>query len=64
MTLPARFGRLMTRLEEAWRKRAIALKAGLFAAIGVVNTLVDLVVFLLAYNLLAMALVPANSWHG
>jgi putative flippase GtrA len=60
MTLPARFGRLMTRLEEAWRKRAITLKAGLFAAIGVVNTLVDLVVFLLAYNLLAMALVPAN----
>jgi putative flippase GtrA len=60
MTLSARFGRLMTRLDEAWHRRAITLKAGLFAAIGVVNTLVDLGIFLIAYNLLAIPLVPAN----
>jgi putative flippase GtrA len=60
MTLPARFGRLMSRLEQAWHKRAISLKAALFAAIGVINTLVDLVVFLVAYNLFAVPLVPAN----
>jgi putative flippase GtrA len=60
MTLPAHFGRLMSRLEQAWHKRAISLKAALFAAIGVINTLVDLVVFLVAYNLFAIPLVPAN----
>jgi len=60
MTLPARFGRLTTRLEQAWHRRAITLKAALFAVIGVINTLVDLGVFLIAYNIFAIPLVPAN----
>jgi putative flippase GtrA len=39
---------LRLRLAEAWRGRAIGLKAISFALIGVVNTLVDFSVFLLA----------------
>jgi len=35
-------------------------KAGSFAAIGVVNTLVDFGVFVLAYQLVGLPLVPAN----
>lgn len=37
-----------TRLADAWRKRAVSLKAASFALIGVVNTAVDYSVFLLA----------------
>jgi putative flippase GtrA len=60
MTFPARFRRPLDRLEQAWRRRALTLKAAMFAGIGVINTLVDLVVFLIAYNLFAVPLVPAN----
>jgi putative flippase GtrA len=60
MTLTASFDRLRCRLLRAWRARAVSLKAVSFAMIGVVNTLVDLGVFLAAYNLLGVPLVPAN----
>jgi len=60
MTLTASFDRLRCRLVRAWRARAVSLKAVSFAMIGVVNTLVDLGVFLAAYNLLGVPLVPAN----
>ncbi len=60
MRLPAPLDRLKDRLDRAWRARAISLKAASFAMIGVVNTLIDLGVFLIAYNVLALPLVPAN----
>jgi putative flippase GtrA len=60
MGVPALFQRLKDRLERAWRERALSLKAASFAMIGVVNTLIDLAVFLVAYSVLALPLVPAN----
>jgi putative flippase GtrA len=51
---------------QAWRERAIALKAASFAMVGVVNTLVDATVFFLAYAFLTHSLVAANvlSWSA
>jgi len=60
MSLPAPFDRLKHRLEQAWHQRGISLKAASFATIGVVNTLIDLGVFLIAYSVFALSLVPAN----
>jgi putative flippase GtrA len=60
MRLPAPLDRLKRRLEQAWHRRAISLKALSFGMIGVVNTLVDLGVFLIALNVFALPLVPAN----
>jgi putative flippase GtrA len=45
--------RLVHRLVAAWHDRAIILKAASFALVGVVNTLVDLGIFLLTLRLLA-----------
>src|SRR5438034_8799669 len=52
--------RLIDRLLAAWHRRGITLKAASFAAIGVFNTLIDLGVFLTAYGVFALPLVPAN----
>jgi putative flippase GtrA len=60
MRLPIRLEFLARRVQEAWRGRAVTLKAASFAVIGVFNTLVDLGVFLVAYQLLHVALIPAN----
>src|SRR5215472_15822569 len=60
MRLPAPLDRLQCRLARAWHERAISLKAASFAMVGVVNTLVDYSVFLSAYYLLNLPLVPAN----
>jgi putative flippase GtrA len=60
MTRPPLHLRLRERLETAWRRRAVSLKALSFAMVGVVNTVVDLAVFLLAYGVLGLPLVPAN----
>jgi putative flippase GtrA len=60
MNLPAPFDRLLLRLIEAWRNRAVSLKAASFAVVGVVNTLVDLGIFLVAYNAFGIPLIPAN----
>jgi putative flippase GtrA len=60
MRLPAPLDRLQRRLSQAWQERAVTLKAASFAVIGVVNTLIDLGVFLAAYNVFALPLIPAN----
>ena len=60
MWLPVSLDRLVRRLDQAWHARGITLKAASFAAIGVVNTLVDLAIFLAAYHLLELPLIPAN----
>jgi len=56
----ARIRKIADRLTIAWHERAIGLKALSFALVGVVNTLIDLSVFLAAYNGLGLALIPAN----
>jgi putative flippase GtrA len=48
MSLVGRFDALRFRFLDGWRKGAVSLKAISFALIGVVNTLVDYSVFLLA----------------
>ena len=60
MRLPPLLDRLFRRLEEAWRTRGVTLKAASFALVGVVNTFIDLGIFLAAYNLLKLPLIPAN----
>lgn len=60
MTLPPLLERIARRLDEAWRARAVTLKAASFAVIGAVNTLIDLGVFVVARNLLELPLIPAN----
>jgi putative flippase GtrA len=51
MWMPAKIAPLRSRLTDAWQRRAISLKAASFALIGVINTLVDFGVFLLAREL-------------
>jgi len=60
MKLPAPLDRLQRRLARAWHERAVTLKAASFAMVGVVNTLVDYSVFLSAYYLIQLPLIPAN----
>src|SRR6266852_5028937 len=60
MRLPAPLDRLQRRLARAWHERAVTLKAASFAMVGVVNTLVDYSVFLSAYYLIQLPLIPAN----
>jgi putative flippase GtrA len=60
MRLPAPLDRLVQRLAHAWEQRAVTLKAASFAAVGVINTLIDLGVFLAVYNLFKLPLIPAN----
>jgi putative flippase GtrA len=51
---------LFRRLIKAWQDRAIALKAVSFAAVGVVNSVIDFGVFWIAVQYFAMPLIPAN----
>jgi putative flippase GtrA len=51
---------LFRRLINAWQDRAIALKAVSFAAVGVVNSVIDFGVFWIAVQYFAMPLIPAN----
>lgn len=60
MRLPPFLDRLHGRLAQAWQDRAVSLKALSFALVGVVNTLIDLGIFLIAYNWIGLPLVPAN----
>jgi len=64
MGLSAQFDHFQRRLTQAWQDRAVTLKAASFAMVGVVNTVVDYCVFLAAYYLLGLPLIPANvlSW--
>ena len=60
MRLPPLLDRLFRRLVQAWGTRGVTLKAASFALVGVVNTFIDLGIFLAAYNLLKLPLIPAN----
>jgi putative flippase GtrA len=60
MPLPPSIDRLYSRLAQAWRDRAVSLKAWSFAVVGVVNTVIDFGIFLIGYNVIGLALVPAN----
>jgi len=51
---------LIARFQAAWHRRALPLKAASFAAIGVVNTVIDFAVFWTAVTVLLWPLVPAN----
>jgi putative flippase GtrA len=60
MWMPAKITPLRSRLIAAWQRRALTLKAASFALIGVLNTLIDLGVFLTAYNVFGVPLIAAN----
>src|SRR5262249_60085215 len=60
MRLPTSLDRLQERLARAWHERAVTLKAASFAMVGVVNPLVDYSVFLSAYYVIKLPLIPAN----
>jgi putative flippase GtrA len=60
MELPAPLVRLYRRLAQAWRERAVVLKAASFAGVGLINALVDLAVFFTAYKIFKLPLIPAN----
>lgn len=51
---------LFDRLIAVWHERAIVLKAASFAAVGVVNAMVDLGVFSIAYYQFELPIVTAN----
>ena len=48
------------RLRALLKRQVMLVKATSFALVGLVNTAIDLAVFLAAYNLLQIALIPAN----
>jgi putative flippase GtrA len=54
------YGRIREKLATGWRNRAVSLKAVSFGMVGVVNTFVDLGVFLIAYGEFGVPLIPAN----
>jgi putative flippase GtrA len=60
MRLPPVLERISSRLAQAWQDRAVSLKALSFALVGVVNTVIDLGIFVIAYNSFGLPLVPAN----
>jgi putative flippase GtrA len=51
---------LRRQLAQAWRARAVHLKAASFAMVGVVNSAVDFGVFSFAYYYLALPIIAAN----
>ncbi len=55
---------LLLRLQRGWNERAIALKAASFAAVGLLNTMIDFAVFWTAVHQFDLPIVPANvvSW--
>ncbi len=60
MNLPGPLGTLQTRLLDAWRQRAVSLKALSFATVGVINTAVDAALFFLLLGYATTSLVVAN----
>ena len=60
MNLPGPLGTLQTRLLDAWRQRAVSLKALSFATVGVINTAVDAAIFFLLLAYATSSLVAAN----
>ncbi|HEV2955736.1 MAG TPA: GtrA family protein [Xanthobacteraceae bacterium] len=60
MTEPSAANRLVTRLAQAWRERAILLKAVSFGLVGLVNLAVDFAVFSFGYFYLGLPIIVAN----
>jgi putative flippase GtrA len=60
MILPAPLETLRARLTQAWRERAVTLKALSFATVGVINTAVDAAIFFLLLATVTSSLVVAN----
>jgi putative flippase GtrA len=50
----------LQKIAEAWRNRALTAKAAVFAVVGVINTLIDVNVFAIAYGIFGIPLIPAN----
>ena len=64
MVLPAPLETLRARLLQAWRDRAVTLKALSFATVGVINTAVDATIFflLLAYATSSLVVANVTAW--
>jgi putative flippase GtrA len=60
MQLPVPLETLRVRLTEAWRQRAVSLKALSFATVGLINTAVDATIFFLLIGFVTSSLVAAN----
>jgi putative flippase GtrA len=60
MQLPVPLATLRVRLTEAWRQRAVSLKALSFATVGLINTAVDATIFFLLIGFVTSSLVAAN----
>jgi putative flippase GtrA len=52
---------LVDQMATAWRNRAIAIKLLSFATIGIVNTLIDVSVFTIAFKVFALPLIASNA---
>src|SRR5262245_34339800 len=54
----------LQRLLDIWHRRPLILKAASFAAVGVVNSVIDFGVFWIAVQYLGLPIIPANilSW--
>lgn len=57
---PQPLQKIVGRLDAAWHRRAVSLKAVSFAMVGVVNTAIDASVFFTAFAFLTTSLVAAN----
>jgi putative flippase GtrA len=64
MALPAPLETLRARLTQAWRDRAVTLKALSFATVGLINTAVDAAIFflLLAYATSSLVVANVTAW--
>jgi putative flippase GtrA len=60
MALPAPLETLRARLIQAWRDRAVILKALSFATVGLINTAVDATIFFLLLAYATSSLIVAN----
>ena len=60
MSLSVSLGALRARVVDAWRQRAVALKALSFATVGLINTAVDATIFFLLLGYVTTSLIAAN----
>jgi putative flippase GtrA len=60
MTEASAVNRLVARVVEAWRERAILLKAVSFGMVGVVNLAIDFAIFSLGYFYFGLPIIAAN----
>jgi putative flippase GtrA len=51
---------ILIQIAEAWRRRTVLAKLFSFASIGVVNVVVDVTIFFIAYNILHLPLILSN----